>query len=81
MSEKATRKKLNKLHAKVTDYYIDFLDEASEDELEIASGTLSAINAFLKQNDVSADISDSEKLASLKGSFQDRVKAAKKKVS
>lgn len=48
---KASRKVIEELHGKIAEYYLDVL----EDEMELSSGTLNAINSFLKQNNVVAE--------------------------
>jgi len=48
---KASKKTIEDLHGKLAEYYLDVL----EDDMELSSGTLNAINAFLKQNNVVAE--------------------------
>ena len=70
---KASRKELNTLHGVIADYYNGYLLDAIEEGEEISAGTLSAINKFLKDNEVTADMADlkvmdsiSSKLSKLK---------------
>ncbi len=49
---KANLKQLHDLHRVIAGYYI----EAVESEEELSSGTLAAINAFLKNNDITVDV-------------------------
>ena len=51
MAKKASMEKLSALHAALADYFLDSLESGEE----LSSGTLAAINAFLKNNDVTAD--------------------------
>ncbi len=52
MSKKANLTELHKLHKVIASYYI----EAAESGEELSSGTLAAINAFLKNNNISVDV-------------------------
>ena len=61
MAKKATIEKLNGLHDLMANYFTDQL-EAGE---ELSSGTLAAINSFLKTNNVVAETSESEPLQDL----------------
>ena len=49
---KASMDKLNKLHDIIAQYYI----EAVESGEELSSGTLAAINSFLKTNEITVDL-------------------------
>ena len=52
MSKKANLTELHKLHKVIANYYI----EAAESGEELSSGTLAAINAFLKNNNIAVDV-------------------------
>ena len=52
MSKKANLNELHKLHKVIANYYI----EAAESGEELSSGTLAAINAFLKNNNIAVDV-------------------------
>ena len=49
---KANLKVMHELHGKIMKYYIDAIDSGEE----LSSGTLAAINAALKNNDITVDI-------------------------
>jgi ABC-type Zn uptake system ZnuABC Zn-binding protein ZnuA len=49
---KANLEKLNELHGVIAKYYIEAVDSGEE----LSSGTLAAINAFLKNNDITVDV-------------------------
>ena len=67
---KANKKEVEKLHGLLTTYYSELL----EDGEEISSGTLAAINTFLKNNDVKVDIVDSNPMQNLNFRIQDLIK-------
>ena len=50
--KKASLSKLHDLHRAIATYYI----EAAESGEELSSGTLAAINSFLKNNDITVDV-------------------------
>ena len=52
MARKANKDELYELHRAVAQYYLDAVNSGEE----LSSGTLAAINAFLKNNDVSMDV-------------------------
>ena len=52
MARKANLNELHKLHSVIAKYYI----EAAESDEELSSGTLAAINAFLKNNNITVDV-------------------------
>lgn len=49
---KANLSALHNLHGAIAKYYL----EAAEGDEELSSGTLAAINAFLKNNDITVDV-------------------------
>ncbi len=52
MGKKANLDRLHDLHRQIAEYYI----EAAELGEELSSGTLAAINSFLKNNDITVDV-------------------------
>ena len=58
---KATTAKLDALHDAVATYYGEMLDTGEE----LSSGTLAAINAFLKNNNVTADVVESSPMQNM----------------
>ena len=69
---KASVEKLNKLHDLLTDYYRERL-EAGEEEL-LSSGELAAINTFLKNNNINAEVAESSPMQDLTAEFRKRIK-------
>lgn len=67
---KANKAKLEKLHGKITEYYLDIL----EDGEELSSGTLNAINGFLKINGVVAEEIDISPAQNLQNKLQSFIK-------
>lgn len=67
---KASKKEVEALHSLLCTYYSDQL-EAGE---ELSSGTLAAINAFLKNNEVKVDIVDNNPMQNLSTKIQDLIK-------
>ncbi len=63
---KANMDKLNGLHGVIADYYI----EAVESGEELSSGTLAAINSFLKNNDITVDIIEDSPTQNLTSKLQ-----------
>ena len=49
---KANKEQMYNLHRVIAEYYLEAVDSGEE----LSSGTLAAINAFLKNNDVTMDI-------------------------
>ncbi len=49
---KANLKQLHELHRVIAEYYVEAVDSGEE----LSSGTLAAINAFLKNNDITVDV-------------------------
>ena len=70
MAKKASVDKLNALHDLLATYYGELLSEAIEDGEVLSSGTLAALNAFLKNNDITADVIESEPMADLQAKFR-----------
>ena len=63
---KANLDKLNELHGVIAKYYVD----AVNSDEELSSGTLAAINAFLKNNDITVDIVEDSPAQSLSNKLQ-----------
>lgn len=70
MAKKANIEELHALHALVAKYYSERLEEGEE----LSSGTLNAINAFLKNNNITVDVVESEPLQNLSHRIQQMVK-------
>ncbi len=60
-NKKASIGQLNELHALVAEYYKEIISTGEE----VSSGTLAAINTFLKNNDINADVTESQPLQNL----------------
>lgn len=63
---KANMDKLNSLHGVIADYYIEAVDSGEE----LSSGTLAAINSFLKNNDITVDIIEDSPTQNLTSKLQ-----------
>jgi ABC-type Zn uptake system ZnuABC Zn-binding protein ZnuA len=61
MAKKASINTLNELHELVAKYYIEIISTGEE----VSSGTLAAINTYLKNNDITADVVESQPLQNL----------------
>lgn len=70
---KATVAKLNALHDLLATYYKERLEEGDH----LSSGELAAINAFLKNNDIMADVTESSPMMNLTEEFKKRIKLEK----
>jgi hypothetical protein len=66
---KANKKEVEVLHSLLTKYYTDLLESGEE----LSSGSLAAMNAFLKNNDVKVDIVDSNPLQNLSTRIKDLI--------
>jgi hypothetical protein len=58
---KASLSQLNEVHNLVANYYKEMLGSGEE----LSSGTLAAINTFLKNNDITVDVTESQPLQNL----------------
>ena len=58
---KANMKELEALHSLLAQYYTEMLDSGEE----LSSGTLAALNTFLKNNDIKVDVVDSSPMQDL----------------
>ena len=78
--KKASMETLNGLHEAIAKYYNDVIGECTDEDGqfsgELSSGTLAAINAFLKNNNITADVVESEPLQNLSYKIQELVKEA-----
>ena len=72
MAKKASLQKLEELHGLITDYYKEMVSLGLEGE-ELSSGTLNAINAFLKANDIKVDVIESEDMNDLTVKFRSMI--------
>jgi len=63
---KANINRLNDLHKMIAEYYI----EAATSGEELSSGTLAAINAFLKNNDITVDVIEDSPTQNLTSKLQ-----------
>ena len=63
---KANLDTLHTLHRAIAKYYI----EAAESGEELSSGTLAAINSFLKNNDITVDIVEESKAENFSSKLQ-----------
>ncbi len=70
MASKATIGKLDGIHNLLAEYYTEQLESGEE----LSSGTLAALNAFLKNNNVTADVVESSPLQNLQLRISDLVK-------
>ena len=64
--KKATQHKMNSLHDLLAEYFTDALSSGDD----LSSGTLAAINTFLKNNNITSDISESNPTQNLAGMLQ-----------
>jgi len=57
MARKANLERLHDLHRVIAEYYIEAVNGGlGEEGEELSSGTLAAVNAFLKNNDITVDV-------------------------
>lgn len=63
---KANMSQVEGLHALLTEYYAEQLSSGEE----LSSGTLAAINAFLKNNDVKVDVMESKPMQNITSQLQ-----------
>lgn len=71
-AQKASMAKMNKIHDQLAEYFLEQLMSG----LEISSGTLAAANAFLKNNNVSVDLSEAKPMQNLSYRIADLIKEA-----
>ena len=70
---KATLDKMNMLHDLLATYYQERLEEGEQ----LSSGELAAVNAFLKNNNITAEVMESEPMQNLTAEFRKRIKLEK----
>lgn len=63
-------KKMDGLHDLLADYFAEVLGSGEE----LSGGTLAAINAFLKNNNITADVVESSSMQNLTFKIKDLVK-------
>ena len=63
---KANLGELHNLHKVIAKYYIEAVDSGEE----LSSGTLAAINAFLKNNDITVDVIEDSPTQNLTNKLQ-----------
>lgn len=71
---KASVKQVEQLHALLATYYGDLLESGEE----LSSGTLAAINTFLKNNEIKIDVADSNPLQNLSFKIKELVESGDK---
>lgn len=64
--KKASVDQLNGLHDLITKYYCDQIESGEE----LSSGFLAAVNSFLKTNNITAEVTQSEPLQDLQKKLQ-----------
>jgi hypothetical protein len=74
MANKATLDIMNGLHGILAKYYTDYLNEANTNNEEVSSGFLTAVNAFLKNNNITVDVVESNELKDLGLSIKQLIK-------
>jgi len=72
---KATIKKLNAVHDLMADYFTEALESGEE----LSSGTLAAINSFLKTNEITVDVVESSPTQNLTMKLKDLIEADNKR--
>jgi len=68
---KASIKQVEVLHSLLANYYGELLESGEE----LSSGTLAAINTFLKNNDVKVEVADSNPLQNLSSKIKELVES------
>ena len=68
---KASMKQVEGLHSLLANYYSELLESGEE----LSSGTLAAINTFLKNNDVKVDVAESSPLQNLSFKIKELVES------
>lgn len=75
MAKKANIEELYGLHKLVATYYMEALNSGED----LSSGTLAAINTFLKNNDVKVDVVEQSPTQSLTFKLQELIEADNRK--
>ena len=68
---------MNELHKITASYYKDYMAAALKDGEEVSSGTLAAINTFLKNNNITVDMVESDTMLDLGESLRKMVDTPK----
>lgn len=71
---KANLELMNELHRVTAEYYKDYMAAAQKDDEEVSSGTLAAINTFLKNNNITVDVTESDDMLDLGEELRSMVK-------
>lgn len=68
---KASMKQVEALHSLLANYYSELLESGEE----LSSGTLAAMNTFLKNNEVKVDVAESNPLQNLSFKIKELVES------
>jgi len=71
---KASMSKLDALHDAIATYYTSLIEAGGDEDERLTSGELAAINAFLKNNNITADVTESNPMQNLSLKIRDLVK-------
>jgi hypothetical protein len=74
MANKANLDLLHALHKVTAEYYKGYLDIALADGEEVSSGMLAAVNTFLKNNNITVDVVESDSVMDLGISLRSLIK-------
>ena len=69
--------RLNLIHDLLATYYKEILEAGIEGEMELSSGTLAALNTFLKNNEIVAALDESEPMKDLTAKFKELINKEK----
>ena len=70
---KANLELMHALHGVVAEYYNGYMKEALDSNEEVSSGMLAAINTFLKNNNITVDVVESDAVMDLGITLRDMV--------
>ena len=70
---KANMDLMNELHAVLAKYYKEYMETALVDGEEVSSGFLAAANTFLKNNNITVDLLESDEMLDLGLKFREMV--------
>lgn len=65
---------MNELHGVLAKYYKEYMELALDDGEEVSSGFLAAANTFLKNNNITVDMVESDEMLDLGVMIRDMVK-------
>ena len=74
---KANMDLMNELHGVLAKYYKGYMQDALEDNEEVSSGFLAAVNTFLKNNNITVDMIESDEMMDLGVTLRSMVKKDK----